>query len=67
MMTGTGSKTVPRIMLNRISALGQHQLGLRVIAHGLPMAADVGGLLGLDFWRDQILTIDFRAGEVSLV
>jgi len=65
-ITGTGARTVPRVMLNRVSALGQHQIGLRVIAHDLPQAADVDGLLGLDFLRDQVLTIDFRAGEISL-
>jgi predicted aspartyl protease len=66
MMTGAGIKTVPRIMLNRMSALGQHQIGLRVLAYDLPLAADADGLLGLDFLRDQVMTIDFRAGAISL-
>src|SRR5262245_30679296 len=48
MTTGIGVTTVRRIMLNRISALGQHQIGLRVLAHDLPIVADVDGLLGLD-------------------
>jgi hypothetical protein len=67
MTTGTGVISVPRIMLNRFSALGQHQIGLKVLAHDLPTAADVDGLLGLDFLRDKILTIDFRAGALTLV
>jgi len=57
---------VPRVMLNRLSALGQHHFGLRVLAHDLPIAADVDGLLGADFFRDKILTIDFRTGSISL-
>jgi hypothetical protein len=67
MMTGAGATTVPRIMLNRLSALGKHQIGLRVLAHDLPAATHVDGLLGLDFLRGQFLTIDFRAGAIGLV
>jgi hypothetical protein len=37
-----------------------------VIAHALPARSGVAGLLGLDFFRGQMLTVDFRAGEVSL-
>jgi predicted aspartyl protease len=66
MTTGTGVITVPRIMLNRLTALGQHQIGLRVLAYDLPLATDVDGLLGLDFLRDHVLTIDFRAAAISL-
>ena len=36
------------------------------MAHTLPAGALVSGLLGLDFLRDQVLTIDFRAGQVTL-
>jgi hypothetical protein len=46
--------------------LGKHAIGLSVLAHDLPLAADVDGLLGLDFLRDQVLTVDFRAGTISL-
>jgi aspartyl protease family protein len=67
MTIGTGVMTVPRIMLNRLSALGQHQIGLRVLAHDLPMAAAVDGLLGVDFLRDKVLTIDYRAGSITLI
>jgi predicted aspartyl protease len=66
-LTGTAATSVPRITLNRLSALGKHQIGLGVLAYDLPTAADADGLLGLDFLRDQILTIDFRAGAISLV
>jgi hypothetical protein len=37
-----------------------------VLAHTLPVSASVHGLLGLDFLRDGVLTIDFVAGQVSL-
>ncbi len=67
MTTGIGVTTVPRIVLNRMSALGQHQIGIRVLAFDLPQATGVDGLLGLDFLRDSRLTIDFRPGEITLV
>ncbi len=66
MATGTAVETAPRLMVNRLSALGMHALGLRVLAHDLPAEAAVDGLLGLDFFRDLSLTIDFRAGQITL-
>jgi hypothetical protein len=66
MTTGSTVETVPRLMINRLSALGQHAIGLRVLAHSLPAVAAVDGLLGLDFFRNLILAIDFRAGQITL-
>lgn len=63
---GFGSARVPRLMLNRLTALGRHAIGLRVVAHDLPPEAGVDGLLGLDFFRDLSITIDFRAGRITL-
>ena len=66
MTTGTTVVTVPRFMVNRLSALGKHAIGLRVLAHDLPAVAAVDGLLGLDFFRNLSLLIDFRLGQLSL-
>lgn len=66
MTTGTSVATVPRLILNRMSALGQNLIGIRVLAHDLPPSANVDGLLGLDFLRDQIMTVDFRTGIIDL-
>src|SRR3954452_4027205 len=66
MTTGTRVETVPRLMVNRLSALGRHAIGLRVLAHDLPAVAAVDGLLGLNFFRNLLLTIDFRAGQITL-
>ena len=65
--TGSNVEFVPRITLDRIQALGQERSDLLVFCHTLPPSANVDGLLGLDFVRGQLLTIDFRAGEVRLV
>jgi hypothetical protein len=63
---GGGIQLIPRVVLNRFSALGQHRLGLPVLAHTLPPAAGIDGLLGLDFLRGMVLTLDFRAGQITL-
>jgi hypothetical protein len=37
-----------------------------VLSHTLPSSATIDGLLGLDFLRGQMLSIDFRQALVSL-
>jgi len=63
---GNGVEMVPRVMVNRFTALGVHRIGFRVLARGLPPEAGVDGLLGLDFLRGYLLTLDFRGGVLSL-
>jgi hypothetical protein len=65
--TGSGIEFAPRIVLDRIAALGHERLGFSVLGHTLPPSAGVDGLLGLDFLRGQSLTVDFRRGQVVLV
>lgn len=63
---GNGMEIVPRITLTRLSALGLHRIGMAVLAHPLPAEAGVDGLLGLDFLRGQILTLNLRDGQIAL-
>jgi hypothetical protein len=67
MTTGSVVTTVPRVVLTRLSSLGQHRIDFPVLAHPLPAAVSVSGQLGLDFLRDRTLTIDFRTGQIDLV
>ena len=46
--------------------LSQERNGFPVLAHTLPPSAHIDGLLGLDYMRGQMLTIDFRQATVSL-
>jgi hypothetical protein len=64
--TGSAVTMVPRITVNRLSALGKHAIGLQVLAHDLPPEAAVDGLLGLDFFRGHVLSIDFVADQIVL-
>lgn len=56
----------PVVRLNRLSALGVHRLGLAVVAQQFPEEIEFDGVIGLDFFRDRKLTIDFRAGQLTL-
>jgi predicted aspartyl protease len=66
MTTGSLVTSVPRVVLTRLTALGPHRFGFPVLAHTLPVSASVHGLLGLDFLRGGVLTIDFRLGQITL-
>ena len=64
--TGSSIISVPRVTLTRMTALGRHRFGFPVLAYTLSTSTAVKGLLGLDFLRDQLLTIDFRIGQLEL-
>ncbi len=65
--TATQIERVPLIALERFEALGQVKTAFAVICHDLPPAAEIDGLLGLDFLRGSVLTIDFQTGRLNLV
>jgi predicted aspartyl protease len=65
-LTGGGVQILPRLALNRLTALSQDRIDFPVLCHAFPPAAGIDGLLGLDFLRGLILTLDFRAGLITL-
>ncbi len=65
--TGSGVEFVPRITVKKITALGQKRVDFLVLCHTLPPSAGVDGLLGLDFLRGEMLTVDFRNGRITLI
>jgi len=64
--TVDGIRVVPRLHLNRFTALGQHRLAFPVVCHPLPTADGIQGLLGLDFFRGTLLTVDFVKGQIEV-
>ena len=64
--TASSLERASKITLTRLFALGQNRIGFAVVAHSLPDDAPVDGLLGLDFFRGHVLTLDFRAGSIAL-
>ena len=65
-ITGSDLATAPIINFTRVEALEQERRNFPVVCHNLPSGSPVDGVLGLDFLRGQKLTIDFRAGLVTL-
>jgi predicted aspartyl protease len=64
--TASGTATASHLVVTRFSALGQERTSFVVLCHTLPPVLGIDGLLGLDFLRGQVLTIDFRAGSITL-
>ncbi len=64
--TGSGLIFVPKLTIEKLTALGKTKEKFTVIAHDLPPTASVDGVLGLDFLRENILTIDFKQGFIEL-
>jgi hypothetical protein len=62
---GNGIEMIPRIIVNRFTALGTHRIGFPVLAYSLPPDAGIDGLLGLDFLRGYALNLDFRGGLIT--
>jgi predicted aspartyl protease len=64
--TGSSVEFVARIALSKITALGFERQNLSVLCHTLPPSTGVDGLLGLDFFHDRVLKLDFRLGLIEL-
>lgn len=63
---GGGVVSIPQIAIAKIEALGQEWLNFSILCHTLPPSTTVDGLLGLNFLRDWMLTVDFRTGQIDL-
>jgi predicted aspartyl protease len=66
MATASGITYAPRLVLDKLGVLGRVREAFSVSAHALPAEIAIDGLLGLDYLRDQRLTLDFRSGEIAL-
>ena len=64
--TGSGEAYAPVLQLIRIQALGQVRESFSVTVIDLPPSATVEGVIGLDFLRGGVLTLDFREGKIDL-
>ena len=64
--TGSGVESASRVTVDRLEALSQSRPNFSVIAHTLPPTASIDGVLGLDFFRNHVLTLDFQRGVITL-
>jgi hypothetical protein len=64
--TASGHSTAGFFIVPRFMGLGVEQTNYRVLAQEFPASFSADGLLGLDFFRGRILTIDFRLNSIRL-
>ena len=62
--TINGSGTAYRYIIESITALGITRRNMKIMSHPMPIDAGVDGLLGLDFFENTRLTIDFKLAEI---
>jgi hypothetical protein len=64
--TGSGETRAGLVSVRRIQALGQVRTDFPVLWLPLAPAVMIDGLLGLDFFRGLVLTLDFARGRITL-
>ena len=64
--TGSGVEFVPQITISEAQALHMIRKNFPILCHTLPPSATVDGVLGLDFFRDHKLELDFRKGQLTV-
>jgi hypothetical protein len=62
----TGGATAPVVSVRQLLVLGHVRTDFSVAAHDMPPAVGYDGLLGLDFFRGLVLTLDFARGQIKL-
>lgn len=64
--TASGVEFSSMIQVQMLEALGAKRESFPLLCHTLPPSAAIDGLLGLDFFRNTILTIDFQQKVLTL-
>jgi predicted aspartyl protease len=65
-ITASKTETVYEYNLDNIMAIGLVRRNFKVISRSLPIGLGIDGLLGLKFFKDKELTIDFKLSEIRL-
>ena len=65
-ITASKTETVHEYELDNIMAIGLIRRNFKVISRELPMGLGIDGLLGLNFFKNKELTIDFKLSEIQL-
>ena len=63
--TASGIEYIPIVEITQIEALGIIRKNLQIACHSFPVTSTVEGVLGLDFFKDVRLLIDFKAGYLE--
>jgi hypothetical protein len=62
----TGVARAPLVRVPALAALDRVRTDFLVAAHDFPLGVEADGLLGLDFFRGLVLTVDFARGRIGL-
>jgi predicted aspartyl protease len=65
-LTASGLITVLEVPMTSHTVLGQTRTNFPIQAHSFPPGTSHDGVLGLDFLRGHILTLDFVNGQLTL-
>jgi predicted aspartyl protease len=65
-ITASKTETVYEYSLDNIMAIGLIRRNFKVISRSLPMGLGIDGLLGLNFFQNKELNIDFKLSEIRL-
>ena len=65
-LTASGTIRVLEVPVTAFTALGETRANFPIQAHSFPPGTAHDGVLGLDFFRGQVLTLDFVKGEITL-
>ena len=65
-ITASKIETVYEYNLDNIMAIGLLRRNFKIISRPLPVGLGIDGLLGLNFFKDKELTIDFKLSEIQL-
>ena len=65
-ITASKRETVYEYSIDNIMAIGLIRRNFKVISRSLPVGLGIDGLLGLNFFKDKELTIDFKLSEIYL-
>ena len=65
-VTASKTETAYEFELDNIMAIGLLRHNFKVISRSLPVGLGIDGLLGLNFFKDKELTIDFKLSEIQL-
>jgi predicted aspartyl protease len=64
--TGSGETRAGLVPVARIQALGRVRMNFSSLWLSMPPGVMLDGLLGLDFFRGLVLTLDFARGQILL-
>jgi hypothetical protein len=65
-LTASKRETAYEFVVNHIRAIGLIRHNFKVISRPLPIGLGIDGLLGLNFFKNKELTIDFKSSEIRI-